>query len=98
VFEISGEIDGKTYRLGFRRTGDGSDDFIVSGDDAAIEKFLSEAKKDHGKLGLPPEDWSFKEGYLNSEYSAAALAEISVFDVVVKSTDDWDAIPEGAIC
>jgi hypothetical protein len=98
VVEIHGKIGGNICKLGFRRTGEGADDFIISGDDAAIEKFLSESKKDHGVLGLPPENWSFKEGYLNSEYSAAALAEVAVFDTITKSIDDWKAIPEDAIC
>ncbi|MDR1301108.1 MAG: hypothetical protein LBK43_01380 [Treponema sp.] len=97
MIEIHGKIGGNTYKLGFRRTGDGADDYIVSGDDVAIEKFLSEAKKDHGVLGLPPADWSFKEGYLNSEYPAAALAEVAVFDTITKSIDDWEDIPEGAV-
>jgi hypothetical protein len=98
VFEIRGKIGGNTYRLGFRRTGDGKDDFIVSGDDAAIEKFLSEAKKDHGRLGPVTADYSFKDGYLSNDYPAAALAKTYVFDEVIKSTNDWKPIPEGAIC
>jgi hypothetical protein len=96
VFEIHGKIGGKIYKLGFRRTGDGADDFIISGDDAAIEKFLSESKKDHGVLGLPPDDCSFKMGYLICEAAAADLAGVAVFDTITKSIDDWD-IPEGAI-
>jgi hypothetical protein len=101
VFEIHGKIGGKIYKLGFRiiineDDDDGEDDFIISGDDAAIEKFLSEAKKDHGVLGLPPDDCSFKMGYLICEPAAYDLAGVAVFDTITKSIDDWD-IPEGAI-
>jgi hypothetical protein len=106
VFEIHGKIGGKIYKLGFRiiineDDDDGEDDFIISGDDAAIEKFLSESKKDHGVLGgnyVPLENYSFKDGYLKSEYSAAALADIAVFDTITKFIDDWENdLPEGAI-
>jgi len=97
VFEVSGKIGNNTYKLGFKRTGDGADDYIVYGDSFAIEKFFIEAKKDHGKLGLPPEDWSFKEGYLNSESPACALACAHIFDTVMNCKDDWEDIPENAI-
>jgi len=97
VFEINGKIGDNTYILGFKRTGDGMNDYIVSGDTLAIEMLFAEAKKDHGKLGLPPEDWSFEEGYLNSEISACSLACAHVFDTVNNIKNDWEDIPESAI-
>jgi hypothetical protein len=99
MFQIVGKIDGKSYKLKYHRPdGDGADeDYIVSGDDVAVEKLFSESKIDHGLLGLPPEIWSFKEGYLNSGIAAYALAWQFVFDEVLSSANDWEPDDPNAV-
>jgi hypothetical protein len=90
MFQITGKIGGNTYKLGFRRTGEGADDFIVSGDDVAVEKLFAESRIDHGSLGLPPGIWRFSDGYLNEETAAYSLACNHVFDEVLEETNDWE--------
>jgi hypothetical protein len=97
VFEIQGKIGDKAYKLGFRRTGDNKDDYIVSGDAIPIEKFLKEVKVDHGKLGPIPADFSLEEGYSSDDLPAYALACQFVFDEVTKEKNDWEPLDPNAI-
>ncbi|GHU26986.1 hypothetical protein FACS1894172_20890 [Spirochaetia bacterium] len=89
MFQITGKIDGQVYKLKYRQNDD-NEDYIVSGDDVAVEKLFAESKIDHGMLGPIPADHSFKEGYLTGELATEWLATLYVFDEVIEETNDWE--------
>jgi hypothetical protein len=96
MFEITGKIAGEVYKLKYRRTND-DEDYIVSGDDVAVEKLFAENKIDHGMLGPVPANYSFRDGYLNGELAACTLAHEYVFDEVLEETSDWEPDNPNAI-
>jgi len=101
MFEIKGKIGDKVYKLGFRfnldKNGEETNDYIISGDDPAIEKLFNKAKVNHGGLGPVPAEVSFKEGYLHGELSTYCLASSYVFDEVLESKNDWEPFDTEAV-
>lgn len=97
MFEIRGKIDGTVYKLKYYRSYEDDvpdDDYIISGDDVAVEKLFAESKIDHGRLGLIPGACWFSEGYLKHETAAYDLAYSYVFDEVVDAKNDWKFDPD----
>jgi len=90
VFEIRGKINGQENHLVFH-------DGKVTGDEQAVSRFLAESRVDHGRLGLGNEMWSFKDGYLNSDFPARDLAVSFVFDEVDSFKDDWPPLNPRAV-
>jgi len=109
MFEIKGKIGGKTYTLRYNHADcdgemvDGKwiiknlDDYVISGDEAAIKKLFDESKKDHGYLGLCPGGVEFKQGYLKYELASYSLAINYVFDSIISSKDDHELFDPNVI-
>ena len=60
----------------------------LSGDPEAIQKAQEENLKDHGNLGLMPEE--ITSNYLDNELAAYNLIKNYVFDEITRSNKDWE--------
>lgn len=88
MFTITGKIKASIYTLTYI-------DGVLSGNDYAIEIAESEARKDHGSLGLQPD--ALDSGYLSQEIPAYALITSHVFESIDSEENDWERAPDDAV-
>ncbi len=81
MFYLIGNINNTEYSLSYT-----NDQF--SGDPEVLQKAQEENLKDHGNLGLMPEE--ITSNYLNNELAAYNLIKNYVFDEITRSNKDWE--------
>ena len=80
MFYIIGKLNNKEFSLMYKKG-------QLSGDAEALEKAQEENKKDHGNLGLMPEE--ITSNYLDNEFASYNLIKNYVFDEITRSNKDW---------
>ena len=80
MFYLIGTINQIEYSLSYTKG-------QLSGDPEAVKKAQEENLKDHGDLGLMPENVT--SNYLANELAAYNLIKNYVFDEITRSNKDW---------
>ena len=86
MFYLIGTINKVEYSLSYTKG-------KLSGDPEAIQKAQEENIKDHGNLGLLPEE--VLSNYLDNELAAYNLIKNYVFDEITRSNKDWKINKKG---
>lgn len=81
MFYLIGTINNTEYSLSYTKG-------QLSGDPEALQKAQEENLKDHGNLGLMPEE--ITSNYLDNELAAYNLIKNYVFDEITRSNKDWE--------
>lgn len=81
MFYLIGNINNTEYSLSYTNS-------KLSGDPEAVQKAQEENLKDHGNLGLMPEE--ITSNYLDNELAAYNLIKNYVFDEITRSNKDWE--------
>lgn len=82
MFYLIGTINQFEYSLSYTNG-------KLSGDPEAIQKKQEDNQKDHGNLGLMPEEMT--SNYLDNELAAYNLIKNYVFDEITRSNKDWES-------